>query len=453
MGKIDIDDLGRASAGTLATALQARRISAAEACEAAIERIERLDGAINAVVVRDFERARQAAGAADAALARGETAPLLGVPMTVKEAHNVAGLPTTWGIEEARDFVPAEDSVAVARLKKAGAVFLGKTNVPPHLGDWQSVNPIYGRTNHPLDRARTPGGSSGGSAAALAAGMVPLEFGSDIGGSIRVPAAFCGVFGHKPTHGAIPQRGHTPPGVDGVDVPLGVIGPMARTAADLDLALGVLAGPDDDYAAGYSLALPPPRHARLADFKILVIGEHPVAAVQGEITAAVDALAGRLEHSSARVERSSDLVPDLESAHGVYMTLLGTIISRGAPGAEPISAHAWMTALDAQLAIRRQWAKLFEAFDIVLAPAFGVVAFPHDDAPFAQRKHVIDGVETVYGSQVAWPGMASLANLPATSAPIGKTRAGLPIGAQFIGPHLADRTTIAFAGLIEREYG
>jgi len=453
MGKIDIDDLGRASAGTLAKALAAKRLSAAEACEAAIARIERLDGAINAVVVRDFERARQAAAAADAALARGERAALLGVPMTVKEAHNVAGLPTTWGIEEARDFVPSEDSVAVARLKKAGAVILGKTNVPPHLGDWQSVNPIYGRTNHPLDLARTPGGSSGGSAAALAAGMVPLEFGSDIGGSIRVPAAFCGVFGHKPTHGAIPQRGHTPPGVDGVDVPLGVIGPMARTAADLDLALGLLAGPDDDYAAGYSLALPAPRHERLGDFKVLVIGEHPVAKVQGEITAAVDALAGRLEQSGARVERSSNLVPDLESAQGVYMTILGAIISRGAAGAEPISAHDWMRALDAQLAIRRKWAQLFEAFDLVLAPAFGVVAFPHDDAPFAQRKHVIDGVETVYGNQVAWPGMASLANLPATSAPIGKTRAGLPIGVQIIGPHLADRTTIAFAGLIEREFG
>ena len=229
---------------------------------------------------------------------------------------------------------------------------------------------------------------------------------------------------------------------------------MARTAADLDLALGVQAGPDDEDAAGYSLSLPAPRHERLADFKVLVIDEHPVAAVQSEITAAIEALAGKLEQSGARVERSSNLVPDLESAHGVYMTILGAIMSRGAPGlAEPISAHDWMRALDAQLANRRQWARLFEDFDVVLAPVFGVVAFPHDDAPFQERKHVIDGVETPYGSQVAWPGMASLANLPATAAPIGKTRAGLPVGVQIIGPHLADRTTIAFAGFLERELG
>jgi amidase len=453
MGKMEIDDLGRASAGTLAGAIAERRISAAEACEAAIGRIERLDGPINAVVVRDFDRARATAAKADEALARGESRPLLGVPMTVKEAHNVAGLPTTWGIKEAANFVPAQDSVGVARLKAAGAVILGKTNVPPHLGDWQSVNPIYGRTSHPFDPARTPGGSSGGSAAALAAGMVPLEFGSDIGGSIRVPSAFCGVFGHKPTWGVIPGRGHVPPGLDGAEVPLGVIGPMARTASDLELAMGVLAGPDADDAVGYSLALPAPRRERLADYRVLIIDEHPIAKVQGEIAAAVEDLAAGLGKAGVGVARQSNLTPDLAAAHQVYMTILGAIMSRGSPGmAEPISAHAWMEALDAQIAIRRRWAALFEDYDVVLAPAFGVVAFPHDDAPFPERKHVIDGEETPYLNQVAWPGMATLANLPATAAPIGKTRGGLPIGVQIIGAHLADLTTIAFAGHLEREF-
>ena len=225
-------DLASADATDLVAALACREVSALELCDAAIARIEQRDAAINAVVVRDFERARDQARAADAALAAGERRPLLGVPMTVKESFNVAGLPTTWGFERARDLRPTEDAVAVARLKAAGAVILGKTNVPVALGDWQSVNPLYGRSSHPLDAKRTPGGSSGGAAAALAAGMVALELGSDIGGSIRVPAHFCGVFGHKPSHDLLPARGHDFPGFpSGAPSPVAVIGPLVAVPA------------------------------------------------------------------------------------------------------------------------------------------------------------------------------------------------------------------------------
>ncbi|MGE5722936.1 MAG: amidase family protein [Sphingomonadales bacterium] len=206
------DDLLDLSAADLGRALADRRCRAVEFAQAAIARIEARDAAINAVVVRGFERGLEAAREADAALARGERRPLLGVPMTVKESHNVAGLPTAWGIEHFRGSIAPEDSVGVARLKGAGPVILGKTNVPVGLADWQSANPIYGRTVNPWDPARSPGGSSGGGAAALAARMVPLEFGSDIGGSIRVPAAFCGVYGHKPSYALVPVRGHAPPG-------------------------------------------------------------------------------------------------------------------------------------------------------------------------------------------------------------------------------------------------
>lgn len=199
------------SARELARALAARQVSALELAEEAIGRIERHDPRINAICVRDFDRARQAARAADRAIAQGNAGPLAGIPMTVKESFNVAGLPTTWGFAPQRDFIAAEDALAVARVKAAGAVILGKTNVPVALADWQSYNEIYGVTGNPFDVARTPGGSSGGSSAALAAGYGALSLGSDIGGSLRAPAHFCGVYAHKPTHALVPTRGHSPP--------------------------------------------------------------------------------------------------------------------------------------------------------------------------------------------------------------------------------------------------
>jgi amidase len=447
-------DLLDQSAGALIADLAARRVSALELADAAIARIEARDGPINAVVVRDFDRARTAAREADAALARGEGGPLLGLPMTVKESHNVAGLPTTWGFEHARGWIAPEDSLAVARLKAAGAVILGKTNVPVGLADLQTVNPIYGRTNNPWDLARTPGGSSGGAAAALAAGMVPLEFGSDIGGSIRTPSAFCGIYGHKPSFDLVPQRGHAPPGLDGDGVPLGVIGPLARTAADLDLALGVLAGPGPMEAVGYRLALPDPRHAQLSDYRILVLGDAPLAPLDDEISGAIFGLADRLGALGARVARSSDLLPDAEHSREVYSSLLGMVLSRGGPQPSAATAHQYMDLLDAQVMIRRRWAALFQEFDVVLAPVHGSAAFPHDDEPDgAKRTVLINGAPSPYFAQLAWAGYVTVANLPSTVAPIGATRSGLPIGMQIIGPYLEDRTTIGFAALLEREFG
>ncbi len=449
MTRTSLHDYAAAGAGEMAAALADRKVGAVELFEAAVERIKRLDGPINAVVVRDFDRARDAAKSADAALARGDRRPLLGVPMTVKEAFNVAGLRTTWGSEVFGEWIAPTDATVVARLKAAGAVIVGKTNVPPLLSDWQSANPIYGRTNHPLDANRVPGGSSGGSAAALASGMVPLEFGSDIGGSIRIPSGFCGVYGHKPSYNLVPQRGHAPPGLDGVGPPLNVVGPMARSVADLILALDVVAGPADEEATGYRVDLPPPRHARLRDYRVLMLESHPLAAVDSEILTVLDRLAANLESSGATVARRSDLLPDLAAAHGVYLGILMTAMSRGGPPAPNLmNAHAYLSALDGQLAIRRRWGALFEAFDVVIAPTLGVVAFEHKDGDWAGRTLTIDGKETPFADQLVWPGMATLANLPATAVPIGRTLAGLPIGAQIIGPYLEDRTTLAFADLV-----
>jgi amidase len=443
-------DLDSATALETARAVKAGTVSALEACEAAIRRIESRDGTINAVVVRDFERARQAARAIDASRSAHDTRPLLGVPMTVKESLDIAGLPTTWGMPVFRDLPVTTDAVAVSRLKAAGAVVLGKTNAPVALADWQAVNPIYGRTVNPHDHARTPGGSSGGGAAALASGMVALEYGSDIGGSIRVPAHMCGVFGHKPTYGIVPLKGHGFPGTDGVDVPLAVVGPLARNTADLAAALSATAGPHD--APGWQLQLPAPRHASLRAHRVLVLDQHPVVKTARVMREALHGLADALSREGADVRFEVDDLPDLAAAHQAYGTMLTAVTTRGVPGTQPISAHVWMELLDAQMRLARSWRHVFAQVDIVLAPPFGVPAFPHEDGPnWSARTLLIDGELTPYGTQVAWPGLATFPGLPATSAPIGATPQGLPLGVQIMGDMYDDHTTIAFAGLLERE--
>jgi amidase len=447
-------DYQTASAGGLARSLAARQVSALELFEAAVATIEARDGPINAVVVRDFDRARDAAKAADATLARGESGPLLGVPMTVKESHHILGLPTTRGHAPFKDWLPGFEGPPVTRLKAAGAVILGKTNVPPWLSDWQSDNPIYGRTNNPHDLSRSPGGSSGGGAAAVAAGMVPLECGSDIGGSIRVPAHLCGVFGHKPTVKLVPADGHTPPPAteSGPPLDLSVVGPMARSAEDLALALGVIAGPTGDDAKAYRLALPAPRHAGLGDYRVLVLTDHPLCETDDEVKAVILAAAEQMRQAGATVEHASDRLPDLAKAHANYQSMLDTSMGRGRPGAQPIDAYAWMDLLVSQLVLRRRWAKLFERFDVVLAPPFGVAAFPHDNTDdWSKRSLTINGHETPYGQQTGWPGVATYPGLPATVAPLGKTASGLPVGVQIIGPFLEDLTPIAVAGMLARE--
>jgi len=439
------------SANRIVRALADRQVDAVELCEAAINRIQERDRVINAVVVRDFERARMQAQIADAARTRGDRRALLGLPMTVKESFDVAGLTTTWGIAEAREFRPQEDAVAVARLKAAGAVILGKTNVPVGLGDWQSANPIYGRTVHPLDPARTPGGSSGGAAAALAARMVPLELGSDIGGSIRVPAHFCGVYGHKTSHGLVPRRGHQFPGLAGAPDVLSVIGPMARSAEDLDLALSVLAGPDLDDAVAYRMALPQPRLERMSDYRVLVIAGHPAAAVSSEVRTTVEHVAGELARAGCKVKDHGAQLPDLGAAHEGFVKTMMTIVSRGTPGAKPpISSHEWLGLLDRRQLLRQQWHELFQDFDIVLAPALGVAAFEHmEEVDWKARRLIVDGQATPFAAQLFWAGIATFPGLPATVAPAGRTSTGLPIGVQLIGPYLEDRTSIAVARWIE----
>lgn len=445
-------ELASVTATRLAAGLRKKTYSALELANACIHRIERLDGQTNAVVVRDFERARADARAADEAIARGESKPLLGVPMTVKESYDLRGHPTTNGLDVFVEHRAREDALVVQRLKAAGAVILGKTNVPPYLSDWQSENPIYGRTRNPYDLKRSPGGSSGGSAASMAMGFAALEMGSDIGGSIRVPAAFCGVFGHKPSYGIVPSRGHTPGGMINVMKPIAVCGPLARSAEDCDLALGVVAGPDDEQPAN-RLVLPMPRHGKLSSYRVFILDQHPVVTADSETRQAIDDLAARCTAEGASVSRQSSFLPDMIAAWKVYQVILHTVNShRGPANREPISAHAWFDKLDEQLRIRRQWADFFRHFDVVVAPTFSTPAPPlTDEQDWRKRELIVDGKPANYGAQLAWAGIATVAHLPSTAIPLGLgPKSGLPLSAQIIGPFLEDRTTLHFAGLVAR---
>jgi amidase len=471
------------SAEELTTALRAGEVTSVELTDEAIARIERDDKVINAICLPDFDRARAAAHLADQARARGEDRPLLGIPVTVKESFDVAGLPTTWGMPQYRNFVPPEDAVQVSRLKAAGAVVLGKTNVPLGLQGLQSFNEIYGTTNNPWDRDRTAGGSSGGSAAALACGFGALSIGSDIAGSLRTPAHFCGIYAHKPTLGLAANRGMSPPPGPAlpVDPDLAVVGPMARTARDLTLLLDVMAGPDPlTLGVAYDLTLPPARHERLSDFRVLVLDEHPLIPTGSAVRAAVSRVADALVAGGAHVERHSPLLPDLTEAATLYTQLL---IS-SSPARFPIesleqlrtratglpvddqsldatrlraivfSHHEWMEASSRRELHRHGWRQLFAEFDAVVCPVTPTPAFPHDHTPnLLERRIDIDGVEYPDLDQIVWAGLATMPGLPATAIPAGRSPEGLPVGVQLIGPMFEDRTPLRLAELLEQEIG
>jgi amidase len=471
------------TATELSAALTAKQVSAVELAQDAIARIERHDGKINAICVRDFERGLSAARDADAARARGETRALLGIPLTVKESYNVAGLPTTWGFAAQKDFVPSEDALSIARVRTAGGVILGKTNVPVGLGDWQSYNDIYGTTNNPYDLGRTPGGSSGGSAAALAAGYGPLSLGSDIGGSLRVPAFHCGVYAHKPTHALAPTRGHIPPPLPPLPLErdMSVIGPMARCAGDLSLLLDVIAGPDPlEAGTAYRLALPPPRHNDLKNFRVLLIDSDPVLPTAKSVRTAIERLAADLGKAGVSVARASPLLPDFAASTRLYMRMLMSFLgavyapesyaaaaaaaAKLAPDDISLAAERlrgiafshrdWVMADGARARLRAQWRELFKSFDAVICPVMPTPAYLHDHSAEQEKRRIdIDGTDYVYSDQLAWAGIAMLPGLPATAIPIGLSPDGLPIGVQIVGPYLEDRTPLKLAELIEREFG
>ena len=467
------------SALDLAAAIRARQVGARELLDLYVDRIARLDPRINAVVVRDEEAARAQADAADAALAKGTLrGPLHGVPMTVKESFDLAGHPTTWGLPDYREHRAAEDALAVRRLKAAGAVVFGKTNVPVLLADWQSYNPIYGCTNNPWDVTRSPGGSSGGSAAALAAGLTALEMGSDIGASIRNPAHYCGVYGHKPTWGICPPRGH---GLDGAltVADIAVIGPLSRSAGDLRVALEAMAGPDEIEAGAWTLRLSAARRQRLKDWRVAVMLDDRNAEVDRSVQDVIQRLADFLAAQGAVVSLQARPEVDTDRAQTDYIRLLRAATSaRITPEAfaewqrlardlppEDESHRArmarantmlhkdWLGVQERRQRMRRAWAAFFREWDLLLCPAAASAAVPHDHAGERwQRSITVNGKRVPTTDQLFWAGFSGMALLPSTVAPAGESPEGLPIGVQIVGPHGGDLSCIEFARQMESEW-
>jgi amidase len=453
--------------------------SSRELVESCIRRIEELDSNINAVVSRRFEAALEEAVTADAQRAAGRTlGQLHGVPITVKDSFDVRGLATTFGRPEFAAHRATQDAVTITRLVAAGAIVLGKTNVPKDLGDWQTFNEVYGTTRNPWDLRRSPGGSSGGSAAALAAGFSALELGSDIAGSIRVPASFCGVWGHKPTFGVVPMRGHGK--VEwGAQTDILVAGPLARSAADLELAFGVIAGPDELENPGWQLSLPGEIRSRLGEFKFAIVADDRDFPVDGAIRNSLGELARALTAEGAAVDVEPELPIESRAGYELFIALLRAATSARYTAEEmatlrdraqefsaedrsydalmhrglTMSHREWHDFNDRRGALKHRWRAFFQRYDALICPVATTTAFPSMiGVPKIHQLFDVDGAKRPASDTYYWIGMPSLSHLPATAVPIGETEAGLPVGAQIVCAEFGDKRCLRIARLVEQAF-
>jgi len=465
------------SALDAAAAIRERKISAVELTQHTLRRIDAFQPKLNSYVYQVREQALDAAKQADAVIARnGETGPFHGVPINVKESFGVRGQPCTWGVAEFKNAIAPADSVAVRRLRDAGSILLGATNVPKFLMDGQSFNEIYGVSNNPWDLARTPGGSSGGSAASLAAGLAFFSIGSDIGGSIRTPASFCGIYGHKPTLDIVSMAGHLPGGSEtnpGFSTLLAVAGPLARSAEDLEAGLRILAGPEPPDSRAFHWTLPKPRHQRLRDYRIGYLLEDPAVPVSTETKSVLEGAIRACEKAGAKVKQGWPEGFQFQDLLDTYFFLLGAFdfsvmpperqhrvrphfekrsdtLAKGA-----LSSFAeWQGKNGKRLAYRALLEKAFESVDVFLLPTAFTTAFPHDPTPPDQRRIPMpEGGSQNFWSLLSYITLATLTGCPATTAPAGLSKSGLPVGLQIIGPYLEDATPIGFAQLLAREIG
>ena len=468
----------------LQAALAAGEITSRGLVEYFRDRIEKLNPALNAVVATNYDDALKRADEADAAQAEGDVwGPLHGIPMTIKDTFEVIGMPCTAGSRSLAQHMPKSNAFTVQRLIDAGAVVIGKTNVPLYAGDLQTFNKVYGTSNNPHDVSLTPGGSSGGAASALAAGLTPIELGSDLAGSIRTPSNFCGTYGHKPTHGLLSCRGHIPgpPGML-MEPDLATPGPMARTASDLNLMMDILTVPGPSMGEHWDINLPDAPDKDLQDYKVLLWTEDPLAPIDSEVKAVYDQVLEHLKQKGVNVTVGAPEGMSLETFLPTYLNLLGSVLSGNLkPALRPITslmgkfanklvkplklspyignvlqgmsqAHAeFLKQHETRLRIARKADRIFDQYDVVLTPVVPVTAFKHQQKPaLHMRKLEINGEERPYTEIFNWIAPATLMGLPATSAPVGSTKNGLPVNVQILGRKYHDKTTIKFASLLEK---
>lgn len=475
-----MSDLQWMSVGDMLEQMERGWLSAREALDHHIAWAEEHDDRFNLVVSRDVDQARATATAIDDARAGGRPVGRLGgLPMTVKDSLQTEGLRTTSGSPTLADFVPEIDAAPVARLREAGAIIWGKTNLPMWAGDVQTYNEVFGTSNNPWDVTRSVGGSSGGSAGALAAGYTALEVGSDIGGSIRNPAAMCGVVGHKPSYGIVSARGQIP-GAPGTltEADIAVVGPMARTVDDCVLALDVLAGADEWHRTAWSLDLPPPRTTDVSGLRVAVWPDDAHCPVDPEIRRAILEVAAHF--SAAGADVNIDARPtgvSFDASDEIFWNLLGAALAGGSSSDEIEASAAalaqrpeaprplgvtgatgrhrfWLSNNERRLQLRQRWREFFARWDVVLAPVSPTVAIPHDHAePMMQRTIDVAGTPRPYTDQMAWMGLFGVVYLPVTSVPIGLHSTGLPIGMQVVAPFLEDHMALTVASIVEEMTG
>ncbi len=445
------------SATAQAQAIGAGELGSEELLDLFVARIAAVDGDVRAVCTMAVDRARGRCREADAATVRGEGwGPLHGLPITIKDAIATEGIRSTGGSTALRDHVPAVDAPAVAALKAAGAIVFGKTNLPEWSGDWQSFNEMFGTTNNPWDLARTPGGSSGGAAAAVACGMTSFELGTDIGGSVRVPSAFCGVWGHKPSWGVIPTLGYLDePGGGTTESDINVFGPIARGHEDLELLVGAMAGPAADRAAAWTLALPAPTVTSVRGLRVAAWFDEPSLEIDADMAGVLHRATDAMEAAGAEVDRSARPRFDVDSTWRLLARLIGVATSVSSDDDDRRVSHRdWLFMHRRRTEVRAAWAAFFERFDVLLCPVTVVPAFAHLQAgDWRERRLTINGRDRSYIELEGWPALVGGAYLPSTSAPIGFTAAGLPVGVQVVAPYLHDRTAITVAGWLADLHG